>query len=302
MDSIDGLKTVIAVAETKSFTTAAQRLGMSKALVSKYVGQVEQRLQAQLFNRSTRHIALTEAGKRYYEKALVCLDHFYELEESISIQDRQPQGLLRISLQSTFGESHIAPLLPMFLQQYPDVQIELCLSDRRIDMLKEGIDLVIRMGETQDSQLIAKKITNYPILTCATPEYLAQNPVLQHPNDLLQHSCIIDSNFRIGKQWQFIDKEQILTIPVKSRVAVNSPRAVRELVLSGLGIGLITSFVVEDVLQSGELVEVLPEYRMLSFNVYVLYPHRRYLPHKVKCFIEFLQQHFSHSPDSTVLT
>lgn len=139
MDTLDGIKTVVAVVETGSFTAAGERLGMSKALVSKYVGEVEASLEVRLFNRSTRRLALTEAGKNYYEHALPLLEEFIELVDNVTGEQSNPRGLLRISVPVTFGEMKLSPLVPRFLEQYPDLQVELQLIDRMIDMLEEGV-------------------------------------------------------------------------------------------------------------------------------------------------------------------
>ena len=141
MDTLDGIKTVIAVVETGSFTAASERLGMSKSLVSKYISEVEARLDVRLFNRSTRRLALTEAGNSYYQRALPLLEEFAELVDSVTTEQAAPRGSLRINVPVTFGEMKLSPLLPKFLEQYPDIQIELQLTDRKIDMLEEGVDV-----------------------------------------------------------------------------------------------------------------------------------------------------------------
>lgn len=294
MDTIDGMKTVVAVVETGSITAASLRLGISKALASKYLGEVERQLGVRLFNRSTRRLASTEAGRRYYERALPLLEEFTELVDNVTGEQSDPRGLLRISVSVTFGEMKLSPQLPKFLAQYPDIRVELQLTDRKIDMLEEGIDVVIRLGGVDDSSLVAKQINTLPLLLVASPDYLKQQGCPTTPQHISQHNCIIDSNFRIGKHWPLISPDGATeTIPVLSRVAANSPRAVREITMAGGGIGMIPRFIVEDALKSGELVAVLPEYRTLEFGLFAIYPHRRYLAKKVRCFVDFLTEHFS---------
>jgi DNA-binding transcriptional LysR family regulator len=294
MDTLDGIKTVVAVVETGSFTAASERLGMSKALVSKYVGEVEDSLGVRLLNRSTRRLALTEAGRRYYDQALPLLEEFTEMVDSVTGEQSSPRGLLRISVPVTFGEMSLAPLIPKFLQQYPDIGVDLQLSDKKIDMLEEGIDVVIRIGGVDDSSLIAKQIQTLPLALCASPDYIRLKGLPDSPKELVQHDCIIDSNFRIGKHWPIICPKNVTTsVEVSSRVMANSPRAVKGIALAGGGIGMIPRFIVQDALDDGRLEEVLPGYHTLEFGLFAIYPHRRYLSRKVRCFIDFLVLEFS---------
>ena len=298
MDTLDGIKTVVAVVETGSFTAASERLGMSKALVSKYIGEVEDSLGVRLLNRSTRRLALTEAGQRYYDQALPLLEEFEEMVDSVTGEQSSPRGLLRISVPVTFGEMSLAPLIPKFLQQYPDIGVDLQLSDKMIDMLEEGIDVVIRIGGVDDSSLIAKHIQTLPLALCASPDYIQSRGRPKTPEELsgklAKHDCIIDSNFRIGKHWPIICPNNITTsVEVSSRSMANSPRAVKEIALAGGGIGMIPRFIVQDALDDGRLEEILPEYRTLEFGLFAIYPHRRYLSRKVRCFIDFLVEEFA---------
>jgi DNA-binding transcriptional LysR family regulator len=293
MDTLDGIRTVIAAVETGSFTAAGERQGISKALVSKYVGEVESRLGVRLFNRSTRRLSLTEEGQRYYDQAVPLLEEFSVMVDNVTGAQSAPRGLLRVSVPQTFGEMSLSPLIPKFLETYPDLCLDLQLSDRMIDMLEEGIDVVIRIGGVDDSSLIARQIKTLPLTLCASPEYLAQYGEPTKPEDITQHTCIIDSNFRIGKHWPIVDPEgQTTSIEVSSNIAVNSPRAVKEIAIAGGGIGMIPHFIIESELQKGVLKEILPGYSTLEFGLFAIYPHRRYLSKKVRCFIDFLMDEF----------
>ena len=266
MDTLDGMRTIIAAVETGSFTAAGERQGISKALVSKYVGEVEKRLGVRLFNRSTRRLSLTEEGQRYYDQAVPLLEEFSVMTDNVTGAQSSPRGLLRVSVPQTFGEMSLSPLVPKFLATYPDLSLDLQLSDRMIDMLEEGIDVVIRIGGVDDSSLIARHIKTLPLTLCASPEYIAQQGEPTNAEAIQQHTCIIDSNFRIGKQWPIIDPEgQTSSIEVSSKVAANSPRAVKE---------------------------ILPGYKTLEFGLFAIYPHRRYLSKIVRCFIDFLIDEF----------
>jgi len=294
MDTLDGIKTVIAVVETGSFTAASERLGMSKALVSKYIGEVEKQLDVRLFNRSTRRLALTETGQSYYEKALPLIEEFTELVDNVTGVQANPQGFLRISVPVTFGEMKLSSVLPKFLKKYPQMQLDIQLTDKKIDMLEEGVDVVIRIGGVDDSSLIAKKINTYPLILCASKNYLSEFGRPKKPQDISQHNCIIDSNFRIGKDWPIISPDnQTQSVTVTSNVSANSPRAVKEIAMNDGGIAMIPEFIVEDALKDGRLETVLPGYHTLEFGLFAIYPHRRYLAKKVRCFIDFLTEEFS---------
>jgi len=294
MDTLDGLKTVVAVVETNSFTAASDRLGISKALVSKYVGEVESQLGIRLFNRTTRQLALTDAGRRYYEQAIILLEQFSAMEDNVTGEQTTPRGLLRISAPVTFGEMKLAPLLPKFIALYPDLTIELVLTNGAIDMLEEGIDVRLRIGGVDDSNMIARHLTNFPLVLSASPSYAKANGLPITPKQLAKHRCIIDSNFRIAKQWPFISPTgQAETVNVQSAIAANSPQAVREIAIADGGIALTPNFIIEDALADGRLVSILPEYTTLEFGLFAIYPHRKYVAKKVRCFIDFVLEQFT---------
>ncbi len=294
MDTLDGMKTVVAVVEAGSFTAASERLNISKALASKYVGEVEKRLNVRLFHRSTRKLALTEAGKSYYQRALPLLEEFTELVDSVTGDQSSPQGLLRVSVPVAFGEMKLAPLIPRFMQQNEDLRLEIILSNSMVDMVEEGIDVRIRVGGVEDSSLIARHINTLPLILCASPAYLKQHGRPKEAQDISQHNCIIDSNFRIGTQWPIISSTgKTESINVNTRISASSPSAVKEIAVAGGGIGMVPRFIVEPALEQGLLEEVLPGFSTLEFGLFALYPHRRYLPKKARCFIDFLVDEFS---------
>ena len=294
MDTLDGLKTVVAVVETSSFTAASERLGISKALVSKYVGEVESKLGIRLFNRTTRQLAFTDAGRRYYQQSVTLLEQYSALVDNVTGEQTKPRGLLRISAPVTFGEMILSPLLPKFLALYPDLNIELVLTNSAIDMLEEGIDVRLRLGGVDDSNMIARHLKTFPLILCASSAYIQQQGLPKTPQQIANHKCIIDSNFRIGKQWPFISPQgQANTVDVQSTISVNSPLAVREVAIAGGGIAMTPEFIVEDAINDGRLISILPEYTTLEFGLYAIYPHRKYVAKKVRCFIDFALAQFS---------
>jgi DNA-binding transcriptional LysR family regulator len=294
IDTLDGLKTVVAVVETSSFTAASERLGISKALVSKYVGEVESKLGIRLFNRTTRQLALTDAGRRYYQQSIALLEQYSALVDNVTGEQTKPRGLLRVSAPVTFGEMKLSPLLPKFLALYPDLKIELVLTNSAIDMLEEGIDVRLRIGGVDDSNMIARHLTTFPLVLCASPTYIDQHGLPKAPQQVTQHNCIIDSNFRIGKQWPIISPQgKADTIDVTSAIAANSPQAVREIAIAGGGIAMCPAFIVEDAINDGRLLTILPDYTTLEFGLFAIYPHRKYVAKKVRCFIDFVLEQFA---------
>lgn len=294
MDTLDGMKAVIAVVETESFTAASDRLGLSKSLVSKYVGQVESSLGVRLFNRTTRRLILTDAGRRYYQQSLLLLEQFTAMIDQVTETQTTPKGKLRISAPVAFGETQLAPAIPKFLQQYPALSIELILSNGAVDMIEEGIDLRLRIGGVTDSTMIAREICIYPLIMCASPGYLAEHGSPTKAEDIAQHHCVIDSNFRIGKHWPIISPNgDAHTIEVRSVISANSPTAVQSIAIAGGGIAMIPAFIVEQALDDGRLVQVLPQHSTLEFSLLAIYPHRKYVSRKVRCFIDFILEKFT---------
>jgi DNA-binding transcriptional LysR family regulator len=267
---------------------------MSKALVSKYVGEVEKKLDIRLFNRTTRRLALTEAGRRYYEQSVILLEQYSVLVDSVTGEQNKPRGLLRISAPVTFGEMELSPILPKFLALYPDLKIELVLTNSAIDMLEEGIDVRLLIGGVDDSSMVARHLKTFPLVLSASPAYIRKNGLPKTPQQVGEHSCIIDSNFRIGKQWPIISPQGVAdNIEVKSSISANSPQAVREIAIADGGIAMCPSFIVEDAIKDGRLLTILPGYTTLEFGLFAIYPHRKYVAKKVRCFIDFALEQFS---------
>ena len=239
----------------------------------------------------------TDAGKTYYERALPLVEEYEELLDSVTGEQSTPKGNLKISVPVTFGEMQLSPIISKFLKAYPDIQINIQLTDRRIDMLEEGVDVVIRIGGVDDSNMVARQINTYPLVLCASPDYLEEHGYPKKPSDITNHACIIDSNFRIGKQWPLVSPDgTVEIIEVTSKIAANSPRAVMEIAKSGGGIALIPGFIVKDTIAEGLLLEVLAGYSTLEFGLFAIFPHRRYLSKKIRCFIDFLIDEFSSNP------
>ena len=302
MDTITGMRTFCAVASEESFVRAAERLGISAALTSKYVGQLEERLGVRLLNRTTRSLSLTENGASYFKRCLLLLEEFDELEAGVSDLQRKPTGGLLVSAPITFGEAFLSEALVVFLDKYPDISVDLRLSNRFVNIIEEGFDIAIRMGALKDSGLIAKKLASTEIVLCATPHYLAQNTALVHPNDLNDHSCIVDTNFVGSNHWPFIVDGKKIIVKVNGRAKANSATVTRTLLLKDLGIALCPGHVVADDIAAGRLVRLLDDYNSFkpgspdNLGLYAVFPHSRHLATKVRVFVDFLSQYFSNYP------
>jgi DNA-binding transcriptional LysR family regulator len=288
MDKIGCMRAFVAVVVDEGFSSAARKTGQSKALMSKYVAYLEGELGVRLLNRTTRRVTLTADGQAYYERCLILLDDLDELEASLQSRHSQPGGELRVSAPVSFAELKLVPLLSGFLRQFPDVTVQLQLSDRMVDMVDEGIDVAIRVADLPDSSLVARKLASVRIIACAAPSYLQQRGMAKHPLELSHHACILDSNLPNPRRWDFMDQGRMMQIPVSGPLAVNSATAVRGLAIQGHGIALCPDFVVQEDMVSGRLVSLLEAYEPRRHSLYAVYPHRRHLSAKVRCFIDFL--------------
>ena len=246
MDKLMCMNAFINVVETRGFSSAGRKLGISKTLISKYVAQLEDVLGVLLLQRTTRRVTTTEIGYAYYQRCIPLLEEVDELESMVRLKHMKPAGNLVLSAPTSFSELHLMPVLFEFTQRYPDVNIDLQLTDRFVDIVEDGIDIAIRIGNLEDSSLIARKIAPIRLIICASPQYLEKAAPLTHPQDLKLHRCIIDSNYSIGGHWAFQINEQKILVDVNASIKVNSVRAVRELLLSGSGIAICPLFAVSD--------------------------------------------------------
>lgn len=293
MDTIEGMRTFASVVSAGSFTGAADRLDMSSALVSKYIGQLEERLSVRLLNRTTRSLSLTDVGRVYHERCVQLLEEFDELEDAVQDTQTEPKGKLVVSAPTTFGESYLTPAAAEFLKEHPGIRLDLHLSDRFVGLADEGFDLAIRIGELPDSALIARRLAPARVVACATPGYLKRKGTPRHPAELVRHDCIMDTNYHTGPQWPFAIDGKRITIKVNGRFLVNSARATRVMALTGAGIGLCPLFAVGDAVKTGQLRIVLDEFEAFDLGIYAVYLQSRHLAANVRVFVDFLIKHFS---------
>lgn len=288
MDKLNAISVFCKVIETQSFTQAANQQNISVAMASKLVSQLEEHLKTRLLQRTTRKIVPTEAGMLYYQRCQAILLDLSEADSSISNMATSLQGNLLISVPRDFGLLYISPNLPKFIELHPNLHIEIEFEDKRVDLVAEGYDLALRIGYMQDSSLVARKISSSPMHFVASPSYLESRGTPLTPDDLEYHQGLLYKSSLNQVHWQSTKANQIQRYKIQSKVVSNNGMALLEMTKAGLGISNAPNFFVKDALASGELVEILSEYKQKPLDIYVVYPNRRHLPAKVRAFIEFL--------------
>lgn len=296
MDRLNSMRHFVEVVRESGFTPAAEKLGLSRAQLSKSVMQLEAHLGTRLLNRTTRRISLTETGKVYFERCLSILDDIDELEASTSEQSKIPKGRLSICAPTSFGILHLQSALTDYLNQFPEVQITLSLSDRFVDVVEEGFDVVVRIAELDDSSLIARKIAPCKRVFCASPEYLKSHSPVQVPQDLAIHHCLTYSNDLRPDTWTLEGPQGIESVKVNGPVCADNGDMLKAAALNHMGITLLPTFIVGEDLKAGNLVQVLKDYCPPDIDIYAVFPSRRFLSAKVRTFVDHLTNCFGEQP------
>ncbi|MCE0493083.1 LysR family transcriptional regulator [Vibrio salinus] len=286
MANWEGISEFVAVADTASFTKAAQKLSTSVANVSRRVTALEERLAVKLLIRTTRKVSLTEAGHLYYSQCKQLLDGLEQADLAVTQMQALPSGKLKVTAPVTYGERMIAPCLHDFLQQYPHLELELILTNKRLDMVEQGIDLAIRLGQLNDSSFVARKLRPRVLHVCGTPEYFEQYGVPHTLSELSRHQCLVGTY----DHWRFKDDQHAKSMGIHGRVRCNSGIVLLDAILKGMGIAQLPDYYVKDYLQSGELTEVLTHYRDNREGVWALYPQNRHLSMKVRLLVDYLSE------------
>ncbi len=295
MDKLTRIKVFVQVVESGSFSAASERLGISRAAASKYVSQLEAHLGGRLLNRTTRHVSITESGRVYFERCKDILHYMEEADDMVSGLSGTPKGNLRISAPSVFTERHVVPLISEFTTMYPNVKVEIMVSDRYVDLVDEGYDLAIRVTDTQNSDLIARRLARCRHVLIASPDYLKNAPALDSPEDLANHACLLYT-FTEGGRWPLHKDGVDHSVKVTPVMMSNNPEVLLQASINGMGISIMPTFIASDAIRRGELQTVLDDYESLQLDIYAIYTSRHYLPAKTRVFIDFLKERINDPP------
>lgn len=279
----EGVSEFVAVAEAGSFTRAARRLGISTAQVSRQVSALEARLSTKLFYRTTRKVSVTEVGQVYYQHCRQVLDGLEEAERAITDLQQAPRGRLRLTAPVTYGETTLAPLVNDFALRYPELQVEMQLTNQKLDLVAEGYDLAIRLGKLDDSSMMARRLGSRTLYVCASPQYLSSHGEPHSLSELGRHNCLPGTL----DYWRFQEGGRARNIKVSGSIRCNSGRALVDAALKGIGIVQLPDYYVEEHLGVGRLVSLLEHYREEDDGIWGVYPHNRHLSPKVSMLLDY---------------
>lgn len=288
MDLFASMKVYVAVVDGGSFAAAADKLDISRAMASKQIQKLEEHLATRLLNRTTRRLSLTETGREFYERSTQIMDDVEEAEQIAGQMTRRPQGVLRVTIPLSYGQHRLAAIIGAYTQVYPQVQLDISLSDRKADLIEDGFDLAIRIGALPQSDLIARKIGGVRSIVCAAPAYLTRHGAPQTPTDLAHHACLGYTLSGTGTAWRLEGPGGPLTIPISGPIRADNGDIIRLAALGGTGILFQPHFIVDDDIREGRLMQVLPEWQSAELGVYAVYPSRKHLSAKVRTFVDFL--------------
>lgn len=290
MDKLTSMNVFVRVARGGSFASGARELGISRAMATKHIMQLEGSLGTRLFNRTTRSLSLTDVGASYLERCQQVLLDVEEMEDAVTHLQSEPRGLLKISAPPVIGATHIARAVAEFLKIHPDLTIDMILQSSPGDLIDEGIDLAIFLGAMDDTSMVARKLASSSLVVCGSPDYFTRNGVPQEPEDLLNHSCLVNWAIAPRNKWQFKNEAGIKVINVSGRMQSNAAHTIRIAAINGLGLVMLPIYVVGSDIEKGTLKVVLENYSLPPLDIHAVYPHRKYLSAKVRSFIDFLQE------------
>ena len=296
MDKYQEMRVFTAVVDAASFVGAGDALNMSKAAVSRHVSDLEQRLGVRLMQRTTRKLSLTSEGELFLARSREILASIEASEAELSTRSVTASGLLKISVPVSFGIRHLAPLWSEFLANHPQVTLDVQLADRVIDLMDEGFDLAVRIARLPDSSLISRQLASTRQLLCAAPSYLKRRGTPAHPSELAQHDVMGYSLMAMGDQWQFTGPDGPVSAKVRPRMWTNNGDSCVAASLAGAGIQLQPTFLIDQELASGQLVEIMPQFRSVELGIYAVYPSRKFVLPKMRALVEFLSAELVHAP------
>ncbi|MGS4883431.1 LysR family transcriptional regulator [Roseibium sp. MB-4] len=300
MDRFAALKAFCTVVEEDGFAPAARRMGQATSSLTRQVNALEESLGTQLLNRSTRSVTLTDAGGGYYDQAVLILEALDEANKSVSEAGEGPRGHLRVSLPVVFSSLHIAPAIGPFLRRFPDIKLELELSDKLVNLVEDRIDVAIRIGILETGSLIARKLAPNRRLVCASPDYLAERGVPRHPEDLLAHNCLCFRFADGDRTWRFETAAERLSVKVHGTMVADNSEMLRQAAVGGAGLLMMPSWLLGDDLTAGRLVPVLESWtaghRDVETAIHAVYLPNRKTSKKVRAFVDHLMDHFGTPP------
>jgi DNA-binding transcriptional LysR family regulator len=298
MDNLTDVAVFVRVVERGSFTLAAGDLHLSRAVVSKYLSRLEERLGARLLHRTTRRLSLTEAGAALFEASRGALERIEEAEAAVAQLQSKPRGRLRVSAPMSFGILHLGPAIAQFARAYPEVTLDIKFDDRYVNLVEDGIDVAVRIGALTDSSLVARKLATTRAVACAAPAYLAEFGEPESPEDLAAHNCLIYSYLSTSNVWRFTAPDgRELPVAVSGTLRTNNGIVLADAAVAGAGILLTPSFYVGPLLREGRLRQILARYKLKELGIHAVYPQRSHVPPKVRAFVDFLAQRFGRKPD-----
>jgi DNA-binding transcriptional LysR family regulator len=291
MDLFASMRLYVAVVDGGSFAAAADKLGMSRAMASKQLQQLEEHLGTRLLNRTTRRLSLTETGREFHQRSTQILGDVDEAERIAGQMTNKPQGVLRMTIPLSYGQHRLAAIIGDYTQAYPQVQLDISVSDRKVDLIEDGLDLAIRIGAMPESDLIARKISGVRSIVCAAPAYLARHGVPQTPADLSRHACLGYTLSGSGAHWRLEGPDGAnnpVIVAIDGPIKADNGDLIRLAAIKGAGIVFQPQFIVDADIAAGTLVRVLPDWQSAQLGVYALYPSRKHLSAKVRTFVDFL--------------
>ena len=297
MARLEDMETFIRVVEAGSISGAAERMGIAKSAVSRRLSDLESRLGVQLFRRTTRRLDLTDSGRGFYERCQRILSDVDEAEEAVSQAHGTLRGRLRVAVPLSFGLLHMGPAICDFMRDHPELEVDLDMNDRQVDLIAEGFDLALRIADLEDSSLIARQLALINTVVCASPDYLARQGSPQTPEQLAEHDCLVYSNNPEPTLWRYRDPQGAAkAVRVQARLLASNGDFLHQAAVAGQGIGLQPTFIVYKSIEEGRLIPILTDYAWPGVNAYAVYPQTRHLSRRVRVFVDFLAERFSGTP------
>jgi DNA-binding transcriptional LysR family regulator len=297
MDRFADIEAFTAVVEAGTFSAAGDRLGVAKSVVSRRISQLERRLGSRLLHRTTRRLALTETGKNFYQRAVQVLADLDDAEQSVTEETIELRGSLKLAAPLSFGLVHLSDAITDFLDEHPAIELNLDLNDRNINLVEEGFDIAVRIGELQDSTLVAKRLGTVRNITCASRAYLERHGEPTSPDELHQHIGLQYSNINYKQQWCYVTPEgKMIYAQPQIRIRANNGEALAAAASAGLGITTGPTFILGRYIKGGSLITILNEYKRSPVGIYAVYPPGRLIPRRIQVFADFLAGRFGDNP------